>query len=40
MSKRANLYIGRAGQMAVIAEFLLRGYSALNKAILATVELA
>lgn len=27
MSKRANLYTGRAGQMAVMAEFLLRGYN-------------
>ena len=30
MSKRANLYLGRAGQMAVMAEFLARG---LNVAI-------
>lgn len=27
MSKRANLYLGRAGQMAVMAEFLERGYN-------------
>jgi hypothetical protein len=27
MPKRANLYTGRAGQMAVMAEFLLRGYN-------------
>jgi len=27
MSKKANLYIGRAGQMAVMAEFLIRGYN-------------
>ncbi len=27
MSKLANLYIGRAGQMAVMAEFLIRGYN-------------
>lgn len=27
MSKIANLYIGRAGQMAVMAEFLMRGYN-------------
>lgn len=27
MSKLANLYIGRAGQMVVMAEFLVRGYN-------------
>lgn len=27
MSKRANLYLGRAGQMAVMSEFLDRGYN-------------
>lgn len=27
MSKRANLYLGRAGQMAIMAEFLDRGYN-------------
>lgn len=27
MSKRANLYTGRAGQLAVMAEFLLRGWN-------------
>jgi hypothetical protein len=27
MPRRSNLYIGRAGQMAVMAEFLLRGYN-------------
>lgn len=26
-SKRANLYLGRAGQMAVMSEFLDRGYN-------------
>ena len=24
---KANLYVGRAGQMAVMAEFLVRGYN-------------
>ena len=27
MSQRANLYIGRAGQMVVMAEFLIRGWN-------------
>ncbi|MEM7531514.1 MAG: hypothetical protein AAF639_05020 [Chloroflexota bacterium] len=27
MSNKTNLYIGRAGQMAVMAEFLLRGWN-------------
>jgi hypothetical protein len=27
MSKRQNLYLGKAGQMAVMSEFLLRGYN-------------
>jgi hypothetical protein len=27
MSKRANLYTGRAGQLAVMAELLLRGWN-------------
>jgi len=27
MSSKGNLYIGRAGQMAVMAEFLLRGWN-------------
>lgn len=27
MSKKANLYVGRAGQMAVISEFLIRGWN-------------
>lgn len=27
MPKRINLYTGRAGQMAVMAEFLIRGYN-------------
>jgi hypothetical protein len=27
MSKKQNLYIGRSGQLAVIAEFLYRGYN-------------
>ncbi len=27
MSKRANLYLGRAGQMAVMAEYLARGWN-------------
>ncbi|MEM7535443.1 MAG: hypothetical protein AAF639_24920 [Chloroflexota bacterium] len=27
MSKLSNLYIGRAGQMVVMAEFLVRGYN-------------
>lgn len=27
MSQRQNLYVGRAGQMAVMAEFLLRGWN-------------
>ena len=27
MPKRDNLYIGRAGQMAVMSEFLCRGYN-------------
>lgn len=27
MSKRANLYLGRAGQIAVMAEFLARGWN-------------
>jgi len=27
MSKRTNLYLGRAGQMAVMAEFLVRGWN-------------
>jgi len=27
MSKRQNLYIGKSGQMAVMAEFLVRGYN-------------
>jgi hypothetical protein len=28
MSKKQNLYIGRSGQLAVMAEFLIRGYNA------------
>jgi hypothetical protein len=28
MSQKQNLYVGRAGQMAVMAEFLLRGWNA------------
>lgn len=28
MSERKNLYLGRAGQMAVMAEFLVRGWNA------------
>ena len=27
MSQRANLYVGRAGQMVVMAEFLIRGWN-------------
>ena len=27
MSRKANLYVGRAGQMAVISEFLIRGWN-------------
>lgn len=27
MSQKQNLYVGRAGQMAVMAEFLLRGWN-------------
>lgn len=27
MSKKTNLYLGRAGQMAVMAEFLVRGWN-------------
>ena len=27
MSKKANLYVGRAGQMVVISEFLIRGWN-------------
>jgi hypothetical protein len=27
MPKKLNLYVGRAGQMAVMAEFLARGYN-------------
>ena len=27
MSKKANLYVGHAGQMAVISEFLIRGWN-------------
>lgn len=27
MSNRHNLYIGRSGQLAVMAEFLMRGYN-------------
>ena len=28
MSNKSNLYIGRAGQLAVMSEFLLRGWNA------------
>ena len=27
MSRKANLYVGRAGQMVVISEFLIRGWN-------------